>query len=322
MDVGHYAFAWRLPGVIAGALTVGGPVPARPGAVPRGARSRSSSGCSSLLDGMFFVQSRIAMNDVYVGLFILAAYLLFALAVARAAWRTPRAFWVADAGDRRAARPRARLEVGRRLRDRRARDPDPRCARALGRILLIVGLIGDHRRARAGWRSAVPPDGAGDRQPAVPADHDRADAGGGRRRPCTTRSPGRTTRCGSPSARPRSLGIAASRSARSRWARRGRLRRRRAASGSRRSTLGFALVVLGSLAYAAFAVAGRLGFGPLAPPPAARTTGAVPPPAVAAARGLAAARARASGLPAVWMVVLPARDPARRLRASRTCRGR
>ena len=31
-----------------------------------------------LLDGMFFVQSRIAMNDVYTGFFILAAYLVFA----------------------------------------------------------------------------------------------------------------------------------------------------------------------------------------------------------------------------------------------------
>ena len=32
-----------------------------------------------LLDGMFFVQSRIAMNDVYVGFFILAAYLAYQL---------------------------------------------------------------------------------------------------------------------------------------------------------------------------------------------------------------------------------------------------
>ena len=30
------------------------------------------------LDGMLFVQSRIGMNDVYVGLFIVAAYTLFA----------------------------------------------------------------------------------------------------------------------------------------------------------------------------------------------------------------------------------------------------
>ena len=40
---------------------------------------------------MFFVQSRIAMNDVYTGAFILAAYLLFAWL-----WLEPRrggAFW-------------------------------------------------------------------------------------------------------------------------------------------------------------------------------------------------------------------------------------
>ena len=30
-----------------------------------------------LLDGMFFAQSRIAMNDTYVALFIVAAYMLF-----------------------------------------------------------------------------------------------------------------------------------------------------------------------------------------------------------------------------------------------------
>ena len=38
------------------------------------------------VDGMFFVQSRIAMNDVYVGLFIVAAYTLFA-AVWTGWWR-------------------------------------------------------------------------------------------------------------------------------------------------------------------------------------------------------------------------------------------
>ena len=38
----------------------------------------SWSGSSSLVDGMFFVQSRIGMNDVYVGLFIVAAYTVFA----------------------------------------------------------------------------------------------------------------------------------------------------------------------------------------------------------------------------------------------------
>ena len=124
LDVGHYPFAWRLPGVIMGALTV-----AFLFLLTRILFRRRAVavlvGLFVLLDGMFFVQSRIAMNDVYTGVFIVAAYALFAWL-----WLEPRAAEVgvldADAGRRRAARPRARVEVGRRLRDRRPRDPDPR----------------------------------------------------------------------------------------------------------------------------------------------------------------------------------------------------
>ena len=47
-----------------------------------------------LVDGMLFVQTRIGMNDVYVGLFIVAAYTLFA-ALWTGRWRSPWAFWVA-----------------------------------------------------------------------------------------------------------------------------------------------------------------------------------------------------------------------------------
>ena len=36
------------------------------------------TGLFVLVDGMFFVQARIGMNDVYVGLFIIAAYTVFA----------------------------------------------------------------------------------------------------------------------------------------------------------------------------------------------------------------------------------------------------
>ena len=46
------------------------------------------------VDGMFFVQSRIAMNDVYAGLFIVAAYTLFA-AVWTGWWRWRWAWLVA-----------------------------------------------------------------------------------------------------------------------------------------------------------------------------------------------------------------------------------
>ena len=50
-------------------------------------------GILSLADGMLFVQSRIAMNDAYVGLFIVAAYVLFAV-IWTGRWRWRGAFWV------------------------------------------------------------------------------------------------------------------------------------------------------------------------------------------------------------------------------------
>ena len=123
LDVGHYDFAWRLPGVIFGALTV-----AVLYLLTRVLFRRRSvavlAGLFVLLDGMFFVQSRIAMNDVYIGFFILAAYALFAWL-----WLEPRAkkcVLAAHARHRRAAGPGAGLEVGGGLRHRRARDPGAR----------------------------------------------------------------------------------------------------------------------------------------------------------------------------------------------------
>ena len=71
---------------------------------------------------MFFAQTRIAMNDAYVALFVVAAV------------RSSPPSGPAGAGGERsgsgcrgrpAARPRARLEVGRPLRHRRCRAPDP-----------------------------------------------------------------------------------------------------------------------------------------------------------------------------------------------------
>ncbi|HEY6058919.1 MAG TPA: phospholipid carrier-dependent glycosyltransferase, partial [Candidatus Limnocylindrales bacterium] len=93
VDIGRHAFAWRLPGVLAGALTLGLLY-----LLARILFRRRSVGVLvgllALADGMLFVQSRIAMNDVYVGLFIVAAYALFA-AVWTGAWRWRGAFWVA-----------------------------------------------------------------------------------------------------------------------------------------------------------------------------------------------------------------------------------
>jgi hypothetical protein len=93
IGLGSHAFAWRLPGVIAGALTAGLLfLLAR--ILFRRRLVAALTGLFVLIDGMFFVQSRIGMNDVYVGLFIVAAYTLFA-----ALWtgwlRGRLAFWLA-----------------------------------------------------------------------------------------------------------------------------------------------------------------------------------------------------------------------------------
>jgi Gpi18-like mannosyltransferase len=92
VDIGQHAFAWRLPGVIAGALMAGLLF-----LLARILFRRRSvailAGAFGLLDGMFFVQQRIAMNDSYAALFIVAAVTLFA-AIWTGAWRWRGAFWI------------------------------------------------------------------------------------------------------------------------------------------------------------------------------------------------------------------------------------
>ena len=162
VTIGSHAFAWRLPGVIAGALmALCLYLLAR--ILFRAASSRPRR-AFVLLDGMLFVQTRIAMNDVYVGLFIVAAYTVFA-AVWTGWWRSLAAFWLAMPVDRRAARARARLEVGRRLRDRRARAPDAHPQRPRP-VLAILGLIAI--TSVLGYVAISVPEGQGDRQPDVP----------------------------------------------------------------------------------------------------------------------------------------------------------
>ncbi len=93
IDIGSHAFAWRLPGVIAGALTALF-LYLLMRILFRRRLVAVLTGLFVLVDGMFFVQSRIGMNDVYVGLFIVAAYTLFA-AVWTGWWRARWAFWAA-----------------------------------------------------------------------------------------------------------------------------------------------------------------------------------------------------------------------------------
>ncbi|MFH1474884.1 MAG: phospholipid carrier-dependent glycosyltransferase, partial [Chloroflexota bacterium] len=92
VDLGQNAFAWRLPGVLAGALMAGllyllARILFRRRAVA------VLAGLFVLADGMLFAQSRIAMNDAYVALFIAAAVTLFAT-IWTGAWRWRGAFWV------------------------------------------------------------------------------------------------------------------------------------------------------------------------------------------------------------------------------------
>jgi hypothetical protein len=91
VDVGQFAFSWRVVGVLFGALMA-----VCMYLLARVLFRRRTVGlfvaAFSLVDGMLFAQSRIAMNDTYVGGLLLLAYLIFALL-----WLNPgknrAAFW-------------------------------------------------------------------------------------------------------------------------------------------------------------------------------------------------------------------------------------
>jgi hypothetical protein len=138
IGLGSHAFAWRLPGVIAGALTIGLLfLLAR--ILFRRRLVGVLAGVFALVEGMLFVQARIGMNDVYVGLFIVAAYTLFA-----ALWtgwlRGRLAFWLAMPGIglllglALASKWVAAYAIGALLLLILVRS-------ALGRLLAIVGMI-------------------------------------------------------------------------------------------------------------------------------------------------------------------------------------
>lgn len=77
VDVGSHAFAWRLPGVLAGALTAG--MLYLLARILFGNRTIALLfGAMLILDGLLFQQARIAMNDVYAALFVIAALTLLA----------------------------------------------------------------------------------------------------------------------------------------------------------------------------------------------------------------------------------------------------
>ena len=106
---------------------------------------------------MFFVQSRIGMNDVYVGLFIIAAYTLFA-AIWTGWWRGRAAVWFGFPaiglllGLALASKWVAAYAIGALVLLILVRS-------ALGRVLAILGLIGI--TAVLGYMAITVPEGQG-----------------------------------------------------------------------------------------------------------------------------------------------------------------
>jgi 4-amino-4-deoxy-L-arabinose transferase-like glycosyltransferase len=92
IPVGSHAFAWRLPGVIAG-VVMAACIYLLARILFRRRSVAVAAAAFIVLDGMAFVQSRIGMNDAYVGMFIVAAYTLFA-AIWTGWWRGRAAFWI------------------------------------------------------------------------------------------------------------------------------------------------------------------------------------------------------------------------------------
>jgi predicted membrane-bound dolichyl-phosphate-mannose-protein mannosyltransferase len=92
VDVGQFAFSWRIIGVLFGVLMA-----VCLYLLARLLFRRRSVGVLVALfcavDGMTFVQSRIAMNDTYVAGFLLLAYLIFAVLWLRV-WQHRALFWL------------------------------------------------------------------------------------------------------------------------------------------------------------------------------------------------------------------------------------
>ncbi len=76
IDAGSNAFAWRLMGIVFGAFLVG-LIYLLAATMFRRRRIAILAAAFVTFDGMSYVMSRIAMNDIYVAVFIVAAYLVF-----------------------------------------------------------------------------------------------------------------------------------------------------------------------------------------------------------------------------------------------------
>jgi dolichyl-phosphate-mannose--protein O-mannosyl transferase len=282
VSMGQNAFSWRVPGVVLGALMAGLLF-----LLARILFRRRSvavlAGLFVLADGMLFAQSRIAMNDSYVAFFIVAAATLFA-AIWTGAWRWRGAFW--------AGLPVVGLLLGLALASKwvglyaiggigvlillRS---------ALGRVLIVIGLAGI--AASLGYIAiATGPDATGGGNvlflllmvvltllaAAVVVLH-----------PVAWTAQEVWIAVGGPIAAGALVGVAAL-----------LLHRGATALG-----LAVGLMALGGVAGIAFSLGGRLGFGPLAPPPAPDDPAALLEPAADAPEGWLRP-GWLGGLPILW----------------------
>jgi predicted membrane-bound dolichyl-phosphate-mannose-protein mannosyltransferase len=158
VPIGRHAWAWRLPGVAAGVL-MGALIYILTRLLFKRREIAVAAAILVAADGLLFVQSRIGMNDTYVGLGIVAAYTIFAWL-----WLRPggtRRHWIAWA----IGMPVLGLTLGLALASKwvaaysigglgiliLARS-------ALGRVLLILGMIG--ASAFLGYIAISVPEGA------------------------------------------------------------------------------------------------------------------------------------------------------------------
>ncbi len=304
VEIGQHAFAWRLPGVIAGTL-MAGLLYLLARILFRRREIAVLAGIFAIADGMLFVQSRIGMNDAYVALGILAAYTLFA-AIWAGAWRWRGAFWVAMPvigvflGLALASKWVALYAIG-------ALGILVLIRSALGRLVLIASLIG-LTGVLGHLALAVPAGGGLGNLPfvAIMIGLTSIAAVVNVLHPIAWSDDETRFAVGAPAALGAivALGAIGLGQAGTQFVQVGvgeQAGRMVVAVTPLHVAVG--LVVLSLLVYAAFTLAGRMGFGPLAPPPAPTDPAALLPPPSPPPREAWLRPGAVLGLPIAWMLV-------------------